>query len=210
MSIPYSTTAVARAYTERMPESDLNPAHSGVKLTYDDYVLFPEDGLRHELIDGEHYVSPAPLWNHQAICSNIHGLIWSHLQTDPIGRVFFAPFDVILSRYDVVEPDIVYISRQRMAEVETSPYLKGAPNLVVEVASPATRKRDQTIKRRLYEQFGIDEYWLADPVRRSIRVFRLDEGKYQRAADLSAGAGDVLTTPLLPGLSMPLAKVFED
>ena len=85
-------------------------AGPGVKLTYEDYVLFPEDGKRHELIDGEHYVTPAPIRKHQAVVGNLHGLIWSYRQQRPIGRVFTAPFDVIFSEFDVVEPDLLYIS----------------------------------------------------------------------------------------------------
>lgn len=205
-----STTAVARAYNERMPEGDMTPAHSSVKLTYDDYLLFPDDGLRHELIDGEHYVSPSPNLRHQAISGNIFGLIWSHLRVQRIGRVFHAPFDVILSRFDVVEPDVVYVSHQRFAELEADQYFKGAPNLSVEVGSPATRRRDETIKKDLYERFGVDEYWIVDPRNDSVRVFRLANGCYDRAATLMRPSGDVLTTPLLPGLSLSLAEIFEN
>ena len=116
-----------------MPGSeDVKPAGPGVKLTYEDYVLFPEDGKRHELIDGEHYVTPAPIRKHQAVVGNLHGLIWSYLQQRPIGRVFTAPFDVIFSEFDVVEPDLLYISRARSQEIETSPWVKGAPDLVVD------------------------------------------------------------------------------
>ncbi len=194
-----------------MPGSEgMKPAYPGVKLTYDDYVQFPEDGKRHELIDGEHVVTPTPNRKHQAVSGNLLGLIWSHLQQHPVGRVFSAPFDVILSNFDVVEPDLLYIARQRFAEIETSPWVKGAPNLVVEIGSPATRKRDATVKRRLYEGFGVEEYWLVDPELDAIDVYRSVDGRYQRTSQLTAEQGDVLTTPLLPGLELPLVKIFED
>jgi Uma2 family endonuclease len=194
-----------------MPGSEgMKPAYPGVKLTYDDYVQFPEDGKRHELIDGEHVVTPTPNRKHQAVSGNLLGLIWSHLQQHPVGRVFSAPFDVILSNFDIVEPDLLYISRQRFAEIETSPWVKGAPNLVVEIGSPATRKRDATVKRRLYEGFGVEEYWLVDPELDTIDVYRSVDGRYQRTSQLTAEQGDVLTTPLLPGLELPLVKIFED
>ena len=188
----------------------MKPADRGVKLTYDDYVQFPEDGMRHELIDGEHYVTPAPKWKHQTVSGNLHGMIWSYLQQHPIGRVLSAPFDVIFSRFDVVEPDLLYLSRERMAEIETSPWVKGAPNLVVEIGSESTRKRDQTIKLRLYERFGASEYWVVDPESDAIVVHRRVGDHFERAAQLSRQRGDTLITPLLPGLDLPLAKIFED
>jgi len=188
----------------------MKPAYPGVKLTYDDYVHFPEDGKRHELIDGEHFVTPTPNRKHQAVSSNLLGMIWSHLQQHPVGRVFSAPFDVILSNFDVVEPDLLYISRQRLAEIETSPWVKGAPNLVVEIGSPATRKRDATVKRRLYERFGVEEYWVVDPELETIDVYRSVEGRYERTSQLTLEQADVLTTPLLAGLELPLVKIFED
>ena len=188
----------------------MNPVHPDVKLTYDDYVHLPDDGLRHELIDGEHYVTPTPIRKHQAVCGNLFGMIWSYLREQPAGRVFTAPFDVILSNVDVVEPDLLFLTNARLAEVATAPWVRGAPSLVVEVGSPGTRKRDATIKRRLYERFGVDEYWLVDPELDTIDVYRHVEGRYQRAAQLSLEAGDVLTTPLLPDLRLPLSTIFED
>jgi len=188
----------------------MKPTNPGVKLTYDDFVQFPEDGKRHELIDGEHYVTPAPNSRHQAISGNVFGLIWSYLQHHAIGRIFSAPLDVIFSDFHVVEPDVLYLSKQRSAEIETSPSIKGAPNLVVEIGSPTTHKRDATIKRRLYERFGVDEYWIIDPELDTIKVFRRTADRYERVAELSVENRDVLTTPLLPGLDLPLAKIFED
>jgi Uma2 family endonuclease len=188
----------------------MKPVHPGVKLTYDDYVRFPDDGLRHELIDGEHYVTPTPIRKHQAICANLLGMIWGYLRQHPVGRVFTAPFDVILSEFDVVEPDLLFLNNERLAAITTSPWVKGAPSLVVEIGSPSTRKRDATIKRRLYERVGVDEYWIVDPELDTVDVHRLIEGRYQRTMQLSLEAGDVLTTPLLPDLTLPLSTIFED
>lgn len=188
----------------------MKPAGSGVKLTYDDYVLFPEDGQRHELIDGEHYVTPTPNLRHQAIATNLTGMIWSFLQREPIGRVYSAPLDVIFSHFDVVEPDVLYISHERFAQLEPSQWVKGAPNLVVEIGSPSTRKRDETIKRRLYERFGVDEYWVIDPELDTVKVYRRQNERYERTAELSLEHGDVLTTALLPDLTLPLSTIFQD
>jgi len=182
---------------------------SRVKLTYEDYVLFPDDGKRHELIDGEHFVTPSPSTKHQAISINLAGMMWRYLQERPIGRVFTAPFDVVFSDFDVVEPDVLYLSNERAAAVLTDKHARGAPDLVVEIGSRGTRKRDETIKRRLYERFRVQEYWVVDPALDSVRVYRQTGEQYERVVELTLERQDVLTTRLLPGLDFPLAKIFE-
>lgn len=188
----------------------MKPAFLDVKLTYDGYVLFPDNGERHELIDGVHVVTPTPNRKHQSVSANLLGLIWSYLQEHPIGRIFAAPFDVILSDFDVVQPDLLYVSRERMTEIETAPWVRGAPSLVVEIGSAGTRKRDVIVKRRLYERFGVDEYWVVDPELDSIDVYHRVDGRFDRTAELSLERDAVLTTPFLPGLHLPLSKIFED
>ena len=192
-----------------MPGRDDPAPSSSLKLTYDDFLLFPDDGKRHELIDGEHYVTPSPNMGHQRVLGTLHGLIWSYLQTHPIGEVFLAPFDVVLSMLDVVEPDLLYLSHDRAAKALTPDNVKGAPELVVEVASKGTRRRDETIKRRLYERAGVSEYWLVDPTMDAIRVYRREGTRFGRPLELSREAGDVLTTPLLPGLALLLTRIFK-
>jgi Uma2 family endonuclease len=99
----------------------------GVKLTYDDFLLFPDDGKRHELIGGEHYVTPSPNRKHQAIVWNLTTIIGPYLESHPIGRAFAAPFDVIFSEFDVVEPDMLFISKARQADILTTKHVRGAP-----------------------------------------------------------------------------------
>lgn len=188
----------------------MNPAAAGVKLTYDDFLQFPEDGKRHELIDGEHIVTPTPILRHQLISGNLFTAIRLYLQQHPVGHVIYAPMDVILSDFDVVEPDLLYISHERLASLEPSEWIKGAPELVVEIGSPSTRRRDETTKRRLYEKFSVDEYWVVDPELDSVKVYRRDGERYVRAAELTTEQGDVLTTPLLPGLQILLVDVFRE
>jgi Uma2 family endonuclease len=181
-----------------------------VKLTYDDFMLFPDDGMRHELIDGEHYVSPSPNIRHQGISGSLFLLLGAWLETHPIGRVFYAPLDVVFSRFDVVEPDLLFLSAARAAEALQGDFVRVVPELVVEILSKDTRKRDETIKRLLYERAGVAEYWLVDPRTDVIRVYRQARARFARAAELSREAGDVLATPLLPGLEMPLSRIFRD
>jgi Uma2 family endonuclease len=189
---------------------DAPRTESSVKLTYDDFVLFPDDGKRHELIDGEHFVTPSPNTKHQAVATNLTGIIWSWLDTHPVGRVFAAPFDVVFSDFDVVEPDLLYLSHARAAEALTDKHVRGVPELVIEVGSPSTRKRDETIKRRLYERAGVTEYWIFDPELDVVRVYRQADGRFARPIELSLEANDALTTPLLPGLAIKLARVFQE
>ncbi|OFW13818.1 MAG: hypothetical protein A3H29_12845 [Acidobacteria bacterium RIFCSPLOWO2_02_FULL_67_21] len=187
----------------------VNATPPAVKLTYDDFVQFPDDGKRHELIGGEHYVTPSPNTRHQEIAGTIHGLIWTWLEAHPLGQLFFAPYDVVFSTVDIVEPDLLYLSNERAAAVITPLHAKGVPELVVEIVSKGTRKRDETIKRRLYERAGVSEYWIVDPDIEVVRVSRRAGDRFERPVELSREAGDVLTTPLLPGLELPLARIFR-
>ena len=188
----------------------MKPASPGLKFTYDDFVLFPDDGKRHELIDGEHYVTPSPNTRHQQISGDLFALIWMYLETHSIGRVFHAPYDVVFSEFDVVEPDLLYLSNERAAEAVTPQHVRGVPNIVVEIASPGTRRRDETIKRRLYDRAGVSEYWVVDPETDVVRVYRRSDEGFGRAIELSRDAGDVLATPLLPGLDLQLTRIFRD
>jgi Uma2 family endonuclease len=188
---------------------DVRMSSPGVKLTYDDFVLFPDDGKRHELIDGEHYVTPSPNRKHQRISGNLHLLIGMWLEEHSFGQIYFAPFDVIFSMFDVVEPDLLYMSNERAARVLTDANVRGAPELVIEIGSEGTRGRDETIKRRLYERSGVSEYWIVDPEIDVVRVYRRGPKGFERPEELRAESGDVLTTPLLPGLSLPLARIFR-
>jgi len=191
-----------------MPGSDeMKPA--GVKLTYDDFLLFPDDGMRHELIDGEHYVTPSPNTKHQTVSMTLAVLIGGWLERNPIGRIYHAPFDVVFSRFDVVEPDLLYLSNDRAADVLTPQHVRGAPDLVIEIGSPGTRARDETKKRALYERTGVTEYWFVDPEIDVVRIYRRSGERFTRPVELSRETNDVLTTSLLPGLELPLARLFR-
>jgi Uma2 family endonuclease len=188
--------------------NEVRPASTpSVKLTYEDFLNFPDDGKRHEIIDGDHYVTPSPVTKHQAVALNLTMALGSYLRQHPIGVVFFAPLDVVFSDFDVVEPDLLYISRARVG-VLTDRHVRGAPDLVVEILSPGTRKTDETTKRRLYERFDVPEYWVVDPELDAIKVYRRVEGAFARVAELRTETGDTLTTPLLPDFSAPLAELF--
>lgn len=178
------------------------------KLTYEDYVCFPEDGLRHELIDGEHFVSPAPIEKHQLVSWNFAWFLADYLRRNRLGQAFTAPFDVLFSKHDVVQPDLVYISNERSG-IRTGRNVQGAPDLVVEILSESTRRQDEDRKLRLYERAGVMEYWIFDPDEETVRVFRAHGRRLPEVAELATADEDVLETPLLPGLAIPLEEVFR-
>ncbi|HYL05254.1 MAG TPA: Uma2 family endonuclease [Thermoanaerobaculia bacterium] len=190
-----------------------NPS-SKVRLTYQDLRQLPDDNLRHELIDGEHYVTPAPRTRHQRISGNLHFRIAAYLEKRPLGRVYYAPLDVVFNEYNCVEPDLLYISHERGARLMTEDNLEGAPDLAIEILSPSTSHRDQGIKHRLYERFEVPEYWIVDPEKEMVRIYRLEDGRLQLAEEVTRQASTsapapTLSTPLLPGLAIPLDKIFE-
>jgi len=176
------------------------------KLTYEDYVLIPEDGRRHEILDGEHYVTPAPFVRHQLISSNLHSLLGPFIRKQRLGKLLAAPTDVLFSPHDIAQPDLFFISSERQG-ILTEPNVQGAPDLVIEILSKRTRRRDERLKLERYDLCGVLEYWIVDPQRQGAKVYRRDDGRLRLAATLSVG--DALTTPLLPGLEIPLAEIFE-
>jgi Uma2 family endonuclease len=181
------------------------------KLTYADLAALPDDGLRHELIDGKHYVSPSPRVRHQVVLANLYSAVNAHVRAHGLGMVLFAPLDVVLSAHDVLVPDMLYVSRDRLALFEERS-LHGAPDLVAEVLSPSTRRRDQTLKKARYQELGVAEYWLADPQQEAITVCRGPgdwrlHGTELRRGNRSHGTGQ-LTSPLFPGWALSLDEIF--
>lgn len=193
-----------------MDGEDVMQPKRDTRLTYDDFLLFPDDGLRHELIDGEHYVTPSPNMRHQRLAARLHAALVRYLDKHPSsGEAFFAPFDVVFSSYDIVEPDLLFIAADQ-TDILTEKHVRGAPALVIEIASRGTRKRDEQIKRRLFERGGVREYWIVNPELNLIKVFRRSaDGSFPRVAERSAEAKDALETPLLPGFSLSLFELFR-
>ena len=178
------------------------------KLTYEDYVRIPDDGKRHEIIDGEHYVSAAPFIRHQRVVHRLDVRLGIYVAAHPVGEILTAPTDVILSPHDVVQPDLLFISNERSSIVKEK-NIQGAPDLVIEIHSGSSRRIDRGAKRRAYERWGVLEYWMLDPERKEADVCeRTAQGLLRQRALLSVR--DVLTTPLLPGLEIPLAEIFRD
>ena len=175
------------------------------KLTYDDYAKTPEDE-RWELIDGELIKVATPNTAHQMALSEIIFPLATFVKAGDLGRVFPRPTDVVLSDYDTVQPDVVFVSKERESVI-TRANIQGAPDLVVEILSPSTAPRDWRDKFKLYERPGVPEYWLADPGFRTVWVFVLREGAFAEAGRY--GEGDTLVSPTLAGFELDLSEVFR-
>lgn len=184
-------------------------SHDG-RLTYEDFLLFPDDGLRHEIIDGAHYVTPSPNQRHQDLVGRLYLSLGTFLEDRPDrGRLFLSPFDVVFSFHDVVEPDLVFVAPDQF-DILTAQNIQGTPALVIEVASPSTRTRDREVKRRLYERAGVREYWLVDPEQACVTAYRrAADGAFPAVAHLTAERRDTLETPLVPGWSLAVPRLFR-
>jgi|CXWL01.1.fsa_nt_gi Uma2 family endonuclease len=181
-----------------------------LKLTYEDFQGFPEDGKRHELLDGDHYVTPAPIPRHQRLAFRLAVAIENQerKRVDP-ALVFMAPLDVVLSPHDVVEPDVIVVRPER-SQLVTETCIEGAPDLLVEVLSDSTRKRDETTKRHLYERHGVGEYWIVDPVLETVKVYRRAGDRFAPAEVFEREAARTLTSEILPEFRLELDELFGE
>lgn len=178
---------------------------TGSKLTYNDLLAWPDDQMRHELIDGEHFMSPSPLVRHQRILRRLLHALEGWNEGARAGEVFCAPTDIVFGPTNVVVPDLLFVSAARAAIIGEK-NIQGAPDLLVEILSPSTRDRDLGAKLRLYRRFGVREYWIVDPDANTMTVHRLDPTGTPSQILTAAGT---ITSPVLPGLSLPLAAILK-
>ena len=178
------------------------PKTSG--LTYEDLQAFPDDGLRREIIDGELFVTPSPVRRHQAVALELAIALGTHAKEHG-GDVYPAPMDIFFSDTNVLEPDLLYVGPGRLDGTDDAKVVV-VPDLVVEISSPGTRRRDLTLKRDLYERYGVAEYWFVDLEAERLEVYRLHDGRYDRPDIL--GPADGLTSPLLPGFAFELSAIL--
>lgn len=177
------------------------------RLAYADYLAFPEDGRRHELVDGEHVVTPAPGARHQRVAGRLFLALGNFVERQGLGQVYFAPLDVIISDVDVVQPDILFVANDRVEIVRHA--VHGAPDLAAEMVSPSSRRTDEVTKLRLYDRAGVREYWVVDPEIEVVKVYRrTDGGGFPLVAELGREEHGVLVTPILPGFSLDIADLF--
>lgn len=176
------------------------------KLTYQDYLQIPDDNLRHEIIDGHHFVTSSPVTNHQGISGNLSFILFQWVKAHQLGQVYTALIDVVLSKTDILVPDLIFISKSRL-QIITEKNIQGAPDLIVEILSPSTSKRDLGIKKKTYEKFGVEHYWIADPVQKTVQTFHLENNRYVLPTTFTLK--ETLTSSLFPGLSISMTFIFE-
>lgn len=177
--------------------------NSETKLTYEDYVLLPEDGKIHEIIDGEHYMTPAPETYHQTLSRRIQFQLYEQIEERGLGLVFNAPTDVQLSETDIVQPDLLVILATRKSIISPKKVI-GPPDLIIEILSEATGSKDRKLKLDLYQKAGVPEYWLVDPESQRIEVQRLTGGSYQVAGSFH----DEILYPGIQGVRLDLNRVW--
>jgi Uma2 family endonuclease len=178
------------------------------RLTYDDLEAIPRErpGDRHEIINGELVVTPSPAPMHQIVSRDLFRLIDRHVRTSALGEVLYAPVDIRLTPDNVLIPDIIYIARDRLHIIGPKT-IDGPPDLVVEILSPGTRRRDLDTKRELYARFGVQEYWLVDPDARTVTVLALAGNKFE---PFSSGEAGTIRSRVLQGLTLTVNDVFAE
>ena len=174
---------------------------TGRKLTYEDYVCFPDDRMRHEIIDGDHYMNPAPSTYHQYVSRRLMFQLYQMIEEKGLGSVMNAPVDVQLTPTDIVQPDIVVVLTDN--RIITPTKIKGTPEHLIEILSPSTESNDRTLKRTLYERAGVKEYWILDPFEQELTQLVLADGKYAERLH----QGNVAVT-YLPKVAVDLTRVW--
>ena len=178
-----------------------------LRFTIHDLELLPENGNRYEIIDGELYVSTQPHWRHQLVCGRLFHALASWDEREGAGLAIEAP-GVIFAEDEAVAPDLVWVSRERLARVlGDDGKLHAAPDLVVEVLSPGPKNedRDREVKLKLYSRQGVREYWIVDWRDVTVQVYRRERTVLRHVATLTAE--DTLTSPLLPGFAQGVASL---
>lgn len=174
--------------------------------SYEDLFALPEDGRRYEIIEGELYEMPAPRWDHAATIMNLILLLAPLIRTLN-GKLATAPLDVFFPGADPVEPDILVILHGSRA-VGEGRGVEGPPDLVIEVLSPSNRGHDLLTKRSLYARAGVQEYWIVDPMARTVEVLTLDRDAFH---GLGPASGDSqVVSPLLQNATFSLQSVFAN
>ncbi len=181
-------------------------AQPAVKLTYEDYCAAPDDE-RYELLDGNLNMVPAPNIKHQRVQLKLATRLDLFIEGRALGTLLTAPCDVMLSETDVVQPDLLFVSREREHLLRDGQKVQGAPDLVIEILSPSTADRDRGKKLALYGRHGVTEYWLVDPVAETIQTHRL-QGEIL-VPTRTFGREETLRSALLVGLELRLDDIFS-
>ena len=180
------------------------PVPEQLKLDYDDYLNFPNDGKRYEIIDGELYMTPAPQTRHQIVSMNIGRILANCIEDNDMGQILYAPTDVVLSDTSIVQPDLLFIRKEREHIIKKN-FIEGAPDLIIEILSPSNEKMDRHTKMKHYALFGVSEYWIIDYEARILEQYVLKGHIFERI-----GVFDQDFSPsLFPHLTIRMSQIFK-
>jgi Uma2 family endonuclease len=176
------------------------------KLTYEEFRQLPDDGKHYELIHGEVHLSPSRSTKHQLILGNTSVSLGTYVRSARLGVLFCAPLDVCLNPDTALQPDLIFISAERVGIVQEN-FVAGAPDLAVEVLSQSTAAHDRVTKLPIYAEAGVPEVWLIDSQAKTVEVLKLQGKKY--FVDATLAGEQVLTSNLFPGWELPLHDLFD-
>ena len=185
--------------------ADWVPGPSQGSWTYDDYAALPDDGHRYEIVNGVLIMAPAPGPDHQSIIVRLAYYLFPYIDLAGVGKLFTGPIDVDLGPKNVYQPDLVIVLNAHLDRVAAKKII-GAPDLVVEVASPSTAAYDRLTKYEKYAGAGIAEYWIVKPARSSIEVLTLEHGEYRSLGIFNGKA--TLPSRIVPGLPVRVEQFF--
>lgn len=174
-------------------------------MTYDEYCLLPDDRKQYQVIEGELFVSPAPRTTHQRIIVQLMAILHAHVEAHDLGVVYVAPTDVLLSLTTVVQPDILFIRRDNIGII-TELNIQGPPDLCIEVLSPSTESVDRERKMAVYARYGVQEYWIINPMRQMVSIYVRDGGLFTLKAE--ATGNDTITSDVVSGFQMSAQFIF--
>ncbi|AEE52843.1 Uma2 family endonuclease [Haliscomenobacter hydrossis] len=174
--------------------------------TFRELELADDDLLIYELFDGEILKRSTPSLIHQAVCRELLTELDAYIEEKKLGEVFSAPVDLNLDEHNAFQPDLAFVSKERSFLIEDGDYIHGAPDMVIEIISPGTIKKDRVIKKDLCERFAIREYWLVDPLNKGIEIYIMQEDKYV-LHDLQEISGKISST-VLTGFELDLGHIF--
>ena len=177
-----------------------------IPLTYHEYVLFPKDRNRREILEGELFVTPSPRFLHQKISYRLSLLLGNHIEPHRLGTLLTAPMDVVLSLHNIVQPDLLFIATGR-EKIITDDNIQGAPDLIIEIISPASASEDRIHKHQVYARYGVRHYWIIDADNRLLEAYQLRGRRYRLVGKFSAA--DTFHPSLFPGLSLNLAELWK-
>ena len=164
------------------------PPGGRIMLTYEDYVCLPDDGKTYEILEGEIEVTPAPIPRHQDVSRNTERILDEYVRREGAGKVYDAPIDVVLDEHNIVQPDLLFISTPRL-HIIGEKNIQGMPDLIAEILSPTTRRRDRVLKLQMYARHGLAHYWILDPEHQTLEAFELDGG---------TGGRGIVRAPVVP------------